>query len=217
MGLISWLGFCRRDRGQIASRVSHSGDGYSDDRYTAIHEAGHAAACLAMGQPFALVSIVPEPGSFGRVTNDPAAPKPPPLVDAVAALAGPIAIDLWFGFRRIERGLEDSDWTAARVYAAVELAPTPAAPPDPERRERVDRITELIGPFNLARLSVALWDLDNSARRPELRRLVAQRARIAERVLRRHWPAVIALAEALLKRRSLDYEEARAVWAEHFA
>jgi len=98
----------------------------------------------------------------------------------------------------------------ARLIVAAELGDT--RPRERAAPAAVDALIAQIGVFRLAQVTLAAWIIDNPSLDPSLERIVAQRARVADRLLRRHWPQVLGLAEGLLDRRVLTYGEALEIW-----
>jgi hypothetical protein len=185
----------------------------TDEELTALHEAGHAVAHHAAGWPCLSATIIPTKEYSGRVSHDPAVRCPDGELEALVFVAGPMAVDLLISGHWVWRGSEYPDYAAARLALWCKYFPSPqlTAERDAAISAQLDALAASIGAARLG----SLWARLNADARPDqvslIERGLAAACCAAEKLLRRLWPSVIAVAGALLERKTLSGEEVAAI------
>ncbi len=147
---------------------------------TAYHEAGHAVATYVLGQPFEYVTIVPDAagGSFGHVEGIGAAYLDETTLKRQREVARIEAVTLVAG------PLADARW--------VEAEPA------------FWRSSDVSYEYECAEAN--LRDVYTSERR--VQEVMGEAVTHAQQIVAEQWPAIEALAAALMARETLDYRDA---------
>jgi hypothetical protein len=185
----------------------------TDEELTALHEAGHVVAHFAVDWPAAAGTIVPTEEYLGQVTFDPDAKRPDGNLEAMVFAAGHIAVDLMLCGCWVHRTSDYPDFAAARLAIWCKHFPRPQLSPEREAavNAHVEALAQSIGSARL----VSLWALfcadEHPDRMPFIEVRLAGVCRSAAGLLLRLWPRVVAVADALLDRKTLTGEEIAAV------
>jgi hypothetical protein len=173
---------------------------------TAYHEAGHAVLAWLAGSPFERVSIIPEEDSAGHIINPwwKLAEPPNEFVNLTCPTCGAYVTPLVAQCFRDDELRDEGDVAlhAAQVlYAGGEAVKL-------RRGVRQRSVGCGSDDAQIADVIASAWpDYDDATHRALCRYL-----RLSARAeLRREWVEVSALAAALLERRTLTGDEARAV------
>jgi hypothetical protein len=151
----------------------------------AVHEAAHAVATLALGYPLHSVTVAVTPGAFARG-----------LVSyAGVARGNPTAA--YDSHGSCQQVLTASPADQAVIYLAGGIAEGGAG----ASWEQTEQTTR------------ADWEMVQAlaAAAPDPQRFTDQASMRAGSLLRRHWPGVTALANALVKERTLSGDQAREI------
>jgi hypothetical protein len=188
----------------------------TETELVALHEAGHAVVCLLVAAAPVEASVVPTEDTEGHVRFPPAILAGKPELAAVAALAGYIATDLVFGAHWVMReGPAYPDFARARLDLWEKCCPSRSIPE--QRAGEIDAVigalASRIGIEKLAALYARLSTREDPAASALVEREVSGVCRLAEKLLRRVWPKVLAVAAALLERKTLTGAEIQAIVA----
>lgn len=161
-------------------------------RAVAYHEAGHVIAAYVLRIASKRVTIVPEGEAGGAAVHETPA-KDPRYVDA------PVTVEDWTWYRR--RSGTESARLALRVKRAKAHLVICYAGPAAQRRltGRWDHVSAASDYRNADDLACAL---DESWQ--DVPRLTKEARRRAEEIIDENWSAVQAVAEALLRRRTIS-------------
>jgi hypothetical protein len=174
----------------------------TDEKLTAIHEAGHCVGHLAMGSRFKLVTITPDSDSAGHLEHD-LGPLLPPFRHSIALVSGTIAVDIFLDSRWVKRsGAFYTDWTLARFVLPIRdgKSKLPA-----DEQEKLNAIIDEVG-INCVVMAVnKIYREMNPAGFAAAEKQIAAVARAAEKLIRRRWQDVLKIAEALLLKKTLTY------------
>jgi hypothetical protein len=180
-----------------------------DDFALAIHEAAHAVAHIAVNFPFDNVTIIPTDQYEGAVLVAPETPRPTLPLHVVTLLAGTIGADFGFGSHWVKRdSMHYGDWAWSRLL----LKPTkPHDPLTAEERVNLDHLFERIGAGQIGKVLSMKFSIFEPAASKAVEVELSKLARATEKLLRRRWANVLAVADALTQRKTLTYPEVLAV------
>jgi hypothetical protein len=176
----------------------------------AIHEAGHCLGHLSIGEQIITASIIPTAETLGHVLPLRKAGATYGEISAVPFLAGTIAVDLAFGSHWLQRDpVVYPDWAGARLF----LRPVTAKGRDlsVDEEARIDEMIERIGAERLCVAVDAVWGARHPEQSEEIEDRLTRSARMTEALLRRKWPSVLAVANALMERKTLTGGEVAAI------
>ena len=185
----------------------------SAEELIATHEAAHAVACLVVAQRFQSVTIVADDRTGGHLLFDWDAPQVYPQQHAMILLSGSLAGDRLLGARVPiwrETGMYP-DWASARGTIGCHLFPAGEPLTVAERAEVQARVA-LVGEARALQdcmEQLALLCPDQAA---AIERALIPLCRCTWRMVNRFRVAIEAVADALLARRVLTYDEAVEVY-----
>jgi hypothetical protein len=176
----------------------------------AIHEAGHCVGHLAIGEHIISATIIPDADSLGRVVPLRKAGASYGEISAITFLCGSIAVDLALGSHWVPRSIAaNPDWASGRLFLHPRSAER--SRPSAEEQARIDALIASAGAENLAVAIDLVWTEGHPDEAQAVDKRLIQLARAAEALLRRRWPAVLRVADALMERKTLTGGEVAAI------